>query len=150
MSASSDKILELVLEELKKNNDKLDNVNTCISNFKDDVNGKFSVVNDQLSDVKNDLVKVITKTELLDEHLKETNRDVEQLEYTIKGNGTPGLKTKVEILELEKNQLEEKFIDLKNEMKSFNVEEKKENTAIKVAIIGGAISGVVALVKGFF
>jgi Fe-S cluster assembly iron-binding protein IscA len=150
MSANSDKLLELVLEEMKKNNDKLENVNHCISNLKEDINTKFSNINGQLSDVKTDIMKVITRVELLDELLEDTKKDVEHLEYTVKGNGTPGIKTKLEILELEKNQLEEKFVELKNDMKSFNVEEKKENTAIKVAIIGGAISGFVALIKGFF
>jgi chromosome segregation ATPase len=161
MSTNSDKLLELLLSELRKNNDKIDDIDTKFDKKFDDINEKFDKKFDEMdvkfNDIKQNLSSmnaqlaiVMTKTDQMGENIKETRKDVEHLEHIVKGNGSPGLKTRVEVMDNKQTQLAQSITEIKDNIKNFNVEEKKESTAIKVAIIGGAISGFVALIKDFF
>ena len=93
------------------------------------INEKHHGVEVVLSKIRSEQVSLINQVEDL-------KKDVEVLDHTLRGNGTPGLKTKVEILE---NNL--------SSMKDVRAEEVKSNTASKVAKIGAVGAGVVAFVK---
>lgn len=129
--------LKLVLSELRKNNDKMDLL-------KKDFDDKFS-------DVEKTINSIVTKVTELDVHVEDTQKDIANMEYTLKGNGTPGLKTKVELIEKDiysilKDQDEiESKID--NKISGLKLEEYRDNKTVKMAIIGGASSGFLALLK---
>ena len=98
----TEEIAKLLLDEIRKNNNKID------------------TLNENLIEVKKDISTIMLKTSQLDFHItetkediKETKTDLEHLEYTIKGNGTPGLKTKVEVLETLQQNFKDNIEDLK-------------------------------------
>lgn len=130
--ALPEELFKLVLDELRKNNDKIDL-------FRNEFTDKFS-------DMGNKIGSIVVKINELDIHVKDAKEDVEHLEHTVKGNGTPGLKTKLELIETHHTNLAEDFDELKETVKNYNLEDKKESSAIKVAIISGAGSGFIALI----
>lgn len=139
MDETTSELLKSILSEVKSHNSKIDNINTKIDKTSQNLN-------DKLNTVQLDVSKIMSKTEVLDVDIIKTKADLNHLEHTIRGNGSPGLKTKIELMDLHQSNLKEVVESLKTTIKESNDEKHKGSIAIKVAVVTAASSGVVALV----
>lgn len=112
---------KLVLQEIRSNHDKLDEVNNNVS-------------------------KIFTKAAQLEVTMEKIEEDVLQLSTITHGSehgSNPGLTTKVSLLENKIATLMERQAELKNSQ----IIETKNRTSIKVAKIGAIGAGVIAFIK---
>lgn len=153
----SEELLKNILEELRNNGNKLEatkeSLHSRIDNLKDSFDEKLiklqSSFDDKLENIQTDIKTVMSKTTELDVHMKETKKDVEHLEHVVKGNGNPGLKTKVELLHSDHKSVKQDIKEVKKEIETIrsdkeksSLEDKKNQTTIKVAIITGGLSAI--------
>lgn len=120
---------KLIIEEVRINNAKIDDLR------KD--------MDEKTDDLSKGIAKVFTRAAELDVHVNQTREDVVKVEHMLQGNGAPGLKTQIQLLEKDLAILKEES-DKRDQVE---IEDKKSSTAVKIALIGASSAGVAAFVK---
>ena len=146
MTTTTEELVKLLLEEIRKNNDTANRIDSKISEV------QKCMTTLMLKTTELDIHVKETKEELKEskEDLKESKEEIKKLDHAIRGNGTPGLKTKVELIDNEQKSQKKNIDSIQREIKKSSSEVKKESTAVKIAIIGGASSGFIAFITEIF
>lgn len=120
---------KLIIEEVRINNTKIDDLR------KD--------MDEKTEDLNKSIAKIFTRAAELDVHANQTREDINKVEHMLQGNGAPGLKTQVQLLERDLEILKEDA----DKRDQIEIEDKKSSTAVKIALIGASSAGVAAFVK---
>jgi hypothetical protein len=128
----SDEWVKMIVDEIRVTNKKIDDLREDVS--------------DGLQEVHGNVAKVYSKTVEIETNVGNLQKLSDKHEVTLYGNGQPGLNSKVEMFETKLNSLQENREKDEVEKKVKELENNKYSSAVKIAIISGSISAIVALI----